>query len=131
MAWEEETRCAIKMWNKLEHSVETFSIRDLRERTGDLVREAEAGHLSLVAKHGRPLFVAVPMDEHLLKEGVAVALAVRLFAEKSISLGKAAKLAQLPVEAFIARLGAMGIPAVDYPPEELDAELTAFEASQT
>ena len=110
--------------------METFSIRDLRERTGELVREAEAGHLSVVAKHGRPLFVAVPMDEHLLKEGVAVALAIRLFAEKVVSLGKAAKLARLPIEDFITRLGAMGIPAIDYPPEELDEELAVLGASR-
>lgn len=108
--------------------MEVFSIRDLRERTGELVREAEAGHLSLVAKHGRPLFVALPMDEHLLREGVAVALAARLFAEKVVSLGKAAKLAGLPIEAFIERLGAMGIPAVDYPPEGIDAEVAALGA---
>ena len=109
--------------------MEMFSIRDLRERTGELVREAEAGRLSIVAKHGRPLFVTVPMDEHLLKEGVAVALAIRLFAEKAVSLGKAAKLAQLSLEDFIARLGALGIAAVDYPPDELDEELAAIEAS--
>lgn len=108
--------------------METFSIRDLRERSGDLVRQAEAGRLSIVAKHGRPLFVAVPMDEHLLKQGVAVALAVRLFAEKAVSLGKAAKLAGLSIEDFIAHLGAAGVPAVDYPPEELDDELAAIEA---
>ena len=106
--------------------METFSIRDLRERTGELVREAEAGHLSIVAKHGRPLFVAVPMDEVLLKEGVAVALAIRLFAERAVSLGKAAKLARISVEEFIARLGASGIPAVDYPPEEIEEELTTI-----
>jgi prevent-host-death family protein len=116
-----------QIWSR---SMETFSIRDLRERTGELVREAEAGHLSIVAKHGRPLFVTVPLDEHLLKEGVAVALAIRLFAEKVVSLGKAAKLAQLPIEAFIAQLGAAGVPAVDYPPEELDEELAAIEASR-
>ncbi|GGA81518.1 hypothetical protein GCM10011491_06010 [Brucella endophytica] len=106
--------------------METFSVRDLRERTGDLVRQAEAGHLSLIAKHGRPLFVAVPLDEHLLKEGVAVAMAVRLFADKAIGLGKAAKLADLSVEAFIAQLGAMGVPAIDYPAEELEEELAAL-----
>lgn len=108
--------------------METFSVRDLRERTGELVRQAESGHLSIVAKHGRPLFVAVPMDEHLLKEGVAVAMAVRLFADKVVSLGKAARLAGLPIEVFIERLGAMGIPAVDYPPEEIDEELAALQA---
>jgi len=109
--------------------MDTFSVRDLRERTGDLVRQAEAGRLSIVAKHGRLLFVAVPMDEHLLKEGVAVALVVRLFAEKVVSLGKASKLAGLPVEDFIKHLGAMGVPAVDYPPEELDDELAALDAN--
>ena len=103
-------------------------MRDLRERTGDLVRQAEAGHLSIVAKHGRLLFVAVPIDEYLLREGVAIAIAVRLFAEKVVSLGKAAKLADLPTEEFLKHLGAMGVPAVDYPPEELDAELAAFKA---
>jgi len=106
--------------------METFSIRDLRERTGELVRQAESGHLSIVAKHGRPLFVAVPMNQHLLTHGVAVAMAARLFAEKTVSLAKAAKLSGLSQEAFIERLGAMGIPAVDYPQEEIDAELAAF-----
>lgn len=109
--------------------METFSIRDLRERSGELVRQAEAGHLSIVAKHGRPLFVAVPLDEHLLREGVAVAIAISLFAEKAVSLGKAARLAGLPVETFIAHLGARGIPAVDYPAGEIGEELAAFEAN--
>jgi prevent-host-death family protein len=106
--------------------MDSFTIRDLRERTGDLVRNAEAGQLSVVAKHGHPLFVAVPLDAHLLEHGVGVALACRLFAEHVLSLGKAAKLADLSPEAFIAQLGAMGIPAIDYPPEDLDRELAAL-----
>jgi prevent-host-death family protein len=113
-----------------ELAVETFSIRDLRERTGELVRHAEEGRLSLVAKHGRPLFVAVPMDEHLLAYGVNVALAARLFAEEVVTLSKGAKLAGLSIEAFIERLGAMGIPAVDYPPEEVDKELAALQTKR-
>lgn len=95
--------------------MKTFSIRDLRERTGELVRQAEAGRLSLVAKQGRPLFVAVPFDEHLLEHGVEVAMACRLFADGTVSLEKAAKIAGLAVEDFVGRLGAFGIPAVDYP----------------
>ena len=103
--------------------METFTIRDLRERTGELVRNAEEGHLSLISKHGHPLFVAVPLDEHLLESGVTVALACRLFAEKALSFGKAARLAGLSPQSFIEQLGAMGIPAVDYDPAELDSEL--------
>jgi prevent-host-death family protein len=103
--------------------METFSIRDLRERTGELVRTAESGHLSIVAKHGHPLFVAVPLDEHVLSHGITVALSCRLFADKALSLGKAARMANIPVETFIERLGEMGIPAVDYSSDELDREL--------
>jgi len=108
--------------------MDTFSIRDLRERTGDLVRNAEAGHLSVVAKHGHPLFVAVPLDEHLLENGVAVALACRLFGEGVLSLGNAARLSGLSPESFIEQLGAMGIPTVDYPPEEREGELGVLAA---
>jgi prevent-host-death family protein len=43
--------------------METFTVRDLRERTGDLIRGAEAGQLAVVTKHGRPVFVAVPFDD--------------------------------------------------------------------
>ena len=108
--------------------METFTVRDLRERTGELVRNAEQGHLSVISKHGHPLFVAVPLDEHLLESGVTVALACRLFAEKALSLGKAARLAGLSPQSFIDRLGAMGIPAVDYEPAEIDSELALLRA---
>jgi predicted HTH domain antitoxin len=111
-----------------ESAMETFSVRDLRERTDDLVRQAEAGHISLVAKQGHPLFVTVPLDDHLLEHGVAVALACRLFAEKAISLNKAARLAGLPVEAFVQQLGTLGVPTVDYPREEIDGELEGANA---
>lgn len=103
--------------------METFSIRDLRERTGDLVRTAESGRLSIVAKHGHPVFVAVPLDEHVLTQGLSIALACRLFADKVLSLGKAARMANIPIESFIEHLGDMGIPSVDYSAEELDHEL--------
>ncbi len=106
--------------------METFSIRDLRERTGELVRNAERGQLAIVAKHGHPLFVALPLDEELLRSGVHVALAIKLFQQGVISLGKAAKLAGLDYESFVDKLSSLGIPAVDYAPEELDSEVAAI-----
>jgi prevent-host-death family protein len=105
--------------------MDAFSVRDLRERTGELIDCAESGKISVVTKHGRPVFVAVPMDDQLLRDGVHVALAVRLYAEEVLSLGKAARLAGLSVETFIEKLGALGIPSVRYSPEELDEELNA------
>lgn len=52
--------------------MEIFTIKDLRERTGELVRGAEQGQLSIVTKHGQLIFVALPMDEQLVREGVSV-----------------------------------------------------------
>lgn len=106
--------------------METFSIRDIREKTGDLVRTAEAGRLSVVAKHGQPVFVAVPFDEVLMSNGVNVDLAIKMFDEGALSLGKAARLARMSHEEFMELLGAMAIPVVRYPAAEIDSEVDAF-----
>lgn len=103
--------------------MDTFSIRDLRERTGDLVRGAKAGKLSIVTSHGRPVFVAVPLDEAMVREGLPVAMAIKLYEDEVVSLGKAARLAGVSIEEFIEKLGALGIPAVRYVPKELDDEI--------
>lgn len=76
-----------------EFPMEVFTTTDLHERAADLVRNAEDGQLSVVTENGEPLFIAVPFDELLLKEGSRVALAVRLFEQGCISLNQAAALA--------------------------------------
>jgi len=106
--------------------METFTIRDLRERTGELVRGAEDGKLSLVTKHGVGVFVAMPFDEELLRSGVRVALAVKLFDEEVVSLGKAAKLAGVTYVEFVNHLGALKIPVARCAKDELAQELAAF-----
>ena len=48
---------------------------------------------------------------------------MRLFEQRQITLVQAAELAAMTVEEFLILLGEAGIPAVDYPPEELDDEI--------
>ena len=74
--------------------MDTFSVRDLRERIGELTRDAESGRLSLVTKRGRPLFVAVPFSEELLKEGVGsnpVSPSISLVRARRIQMGQSAQ----------------------------------------
>lgn len=106
--------------------MEIFTIKDLRERTGELVRGAEQGHLSIVTKHGQLIFVALPMDEQLVREGVSVAMAIKLFQDGVLSLAKAARLSRMSLPQFTAKLAEQGIPAVEYPAEELAAELSVI-----
>jgi prevent-host-death family protein len=107
--------------------MQTFTIRDLRDRTGELVRDAEAGKLSVVTKHGQPVFVAVPFDELLIKNGIGVALAVKLFDEEKVTVAQAAKLAGMSLSEFIDLLGSMQMSVARYAPGELEQEVGAFE----
>lgn len=104
-------------------SLNVFSARDIRQRSGELLSNAEHGRLAIITKHGRPAILAVPFDERLLEIGVHRAMALRLFEQRQITLVQAARLAAVTPEEFVALLGAAGTPAVDYPPEELDDEV--------
>lgn len=106
--------------------METFTIRDLRERTGELVHGAEEGKLSLITKHGQPVFLAVPFSEELLNLGLRNTLAIQMFKEEILSLGKAAKLAGIPIETFMEQLGKLNIPSIHYSSSEVDQEMKDF-----
>ena len=106
-------------------TLHTFSVRDLRTRSGDLLRDAEFGQLALITKHGRPAILAVPFDRRLLDQGVHRALALTLFENRQLTLAQAAKVAELSLDGFLDLLGSLGLAAVDYPAEELADELAA------
>jgi prevent-host-death family protein len=106
--------------------VQTFTIRDLREQTDDIVREARAGRLSIVTKHGEPIFIAVPFDDPLLRGGLATTLATRLFNEEAISLGQAAQHAGMDVTDFIEVLSRLKIPVARPRRGEVEQELETF-----
>ena len=110
--------------------MQTFTIRELRERSGDLSREAEEGRLALVTRHGQPLFVSVPFTDELLAAGVHAALAVGLFKSGELTSARAAKLARMSLPRFLAHLSDQGIGVVDHDPAELAQELAAFDAAQ-
>ncbi len=93
--------------------MEAFAVRDLREHTGDLVRNAESGAYSVVSKHGKPLFVAVPFSDALLQAGVNVALADKLVLNGELSVAAGAKLAGLPYARYLQHLGALGYSMLD------------------
>lgn len=103
--------------------MDVFSVRDLRINSSTLLREAEAGQVSVITKRGRPSALAVPFDERLCRLGVNKDLALCLYESGAVSLAKAAKIAELPMDEFLDLLKTTGIVAVDYPPEELDDEM--------
>lgn len=103
--------------------MQTFSIRDLREKSGELSREAEAGHPALITRRGKPLMMALPFNQKLVENGIYPALAEQLYKEGCLTLGRAAKIANMTYAEFAEYLSALNIPVVDYPVEELEDEL--------
>ena len=65
----------------------SFSVRELRQRSGELLRNAEDGRLAVVTKRGRPTILAVPFDDRLLDVGVHRALALQLFRTTPLDVG--------------------------------------------
>jgi predicted HTH domain antitoxin len=110
--------------------LDIFTVQDLTERSDDLLRDAEQGRLSLITKDGRPAILAVPFDDRLLDLGIHRAMALHLFESGQATLSQSAKVAGLPIVDFLDLLGQAGIPAVDYPPDELERELEAARASK-
>jgi predicted HTH domain antitoxin len=108
--------------------MQTFSIRDLRDRSGELTREAEAGRLSLVTRHGQPLFVSVPFTGQILEHGVRPALASALFKQGDLSIGQAAKVAGMSYADFLEHVSMQGIPVINYDPDEIEQELKVLGA---
>ena len=106
--------------------MKAFAVRDLREHTGELVRNAESGQFSVVSKHGRPLFVALPFTDELLSAGVSVALADRLVQSGELSTSSGARLAGMPYARYLQHLGAMGYSLLD-DSASLDYELALLD----
>jgi len=104
-------------------TLDVFSVRDLRTRSGDLLKDAELGQMAVITKHGRPAILAVPFDRQLLDLGVHRALALKLYEGRHLTMAQASKVAGMSLDEFIDLLGTVGLPAVDYPPEELAEEL--------
>lgn len=102
-----------------------FSVRDLRLRSGELMKDAELGRLALITKHGRPAILALPFDRRLLDQGVHRSLAVSLFEGGHLTPAQAAKIAGVSLDDFIDLLGSLGLPVVDYPAEDITEELDA------
>lgn len=62
-------------------------------------------------------------DKDTLSQEALEALAVRLYAEHRLSVGKAAELAALPIIRFMDLLRSLNVPIVDYGEEEYAQDL--------
>jgi len=106
--------------------MKTIGVRALRENPGVLSQSAEAGEYVLVTNRSDPVSLAIPFDEDLLRSGVHVNVAAKLYEEGVLTLPKAARIAQLSVEDFLGKLAILGVVVVEQDADELEADLAAL-----
>ena len=103
--------------------IDVFSSRDLRIKSGLLIKDAEKGRISIITKHGKPVILTIPFNAQLIESGLLKNLAIHLFENNIITLSKAAKIASISIEDFLELLKEAGIDSVNYPADELDNEM--------
>ncbi|MCV6615598.1 MAG: UPF0175 family protein [Cellvibrionaceae bacterium] len=107
--------------------MKTIGVRALRENPGVLSQSAAAGEFVLLTSHSKPISLALPFDEELLKCGVHISLALKLYQEGTMTLSKAATLAKLPIEDFLEHIASLDIAVADQSASELAADLGALD----
>ena len=104
----------------------TYTLSELPQYRAEVLNDSQSGKLAVVTDEGRPVFLAVPFDDAMVKRGLNLDLAIKLYDDEVLSLGRAAELAGMNRIDFMNLLGEMGIPVVRYAPGELQEELKRF-----
>ena len=93
--------------------MKAVNVRQLKNNPSSALRMARK-HPVVVMNRDHPEALLVHLDdEKLLSEpGVRLALATALYKSESVSLGRAAKIAALPLAEFIQQLSYAGIPVI-------------------
>ena len=68
--------------------------------------------------------LTIDLPPEVTQDEAKLLLAAKLFETRKLSLGQAAQLSGYSKNTFIELISKMGIPVINYPPEELDRELS-------
>jgi len=93
--------------------MKSVSVRELKDNPSTALKMAQEDVVVVTSRH-RPEAVLVHLDDEKLLDqpGVRTALAVSLFKDDSLSLGHAARLADMALADFIRHVSRLGIPAI-------------------
>jgi predicted HTH domain antitoxin len=109
--------------------MKTFTVHDLQTRPADLIDHAKSGESSWITHQGKPVVMAVSCDLDLTDTRMATALAIGLFVQEAISLGRAAQLARMSRSQFADHLASLDIPVLRISASELARDLALFDRS--
>jgi prevent-host-death family protein len=109
--------------------MKAVSVRELKNNPSDALRMAQTD-VVVVTSRNRPEAVLVHLDDDkiLAEPGVRTALAVSLFKNDALPLGRAARLAGMALADFIQHVSRLGIPVVKGDERSLREDLDDLDA---
>jgi len=109
--------------------MEVVNVSGLKNNPSDALRRARKD-LVVVMNRDEPdaLLVHLDKDQALSMPGVRAALATALFRDGNLSLGRAARLAEMAIADFMSHLSRLGIPAIGGSGEETARDLDTLDA---
>ena len=111
------------------HIMKTVNVRQLKNNPSEALRMARKAPV-VVMNRDRPEAMLFHLDdEGLLGEpGVRLAIATDLYRSEVVSPGRAAKIAGMPLEAFMVEMGRAGIPVIRGGAKTLREDLKSLKA---
>ncbi len=104
-----------------------FKVNELKNNPSAALRKAKTAPV-IIMKRDRPEAVIFHLDDDSLlsQPGMRLALATALFKDGHLALGRAARVAEIPLAEFIRHLSREGIPVISGKAREVKADLEAL-----
>lgn len=101
-----------------------FKVHELKNNPSEALRKAKTGPV-IIMKGDQPEAVLFHLDDDSLlsQPGMRLALATALFKEGRLALGRAARVAEIPLAEFIRHLSREAIPAISGKASEVKHDL--------
>ena len=93
--------------------MQSIAIRELRNNPSNLTHSLEQNEYVFITKHGKPIGVAVPLNNENLSFGLTRATALQAWRNGDISLGKMAELLDMNKQELRSILAKMNLPVID------------------
>jgi predicted HTH domain antitoxin len=109
--------------------MDVVNVSSLKNNPSEALRKARK-NMVVVMNRDTPDAVLMHLDqeETLSLPGVRAALATALFRDGALSLGRAARLGEMSVAAFMRHLSRLGIPAIGGSAEETHKDMDTLDA---
>ena len=93
--------------------MQSVAIRDLKNNPSSLTKYLDSGESVFVTKHGKPIGITLPINDDVFSIGLKKTVAVELYKNNLISLGKMAKMLEISKQDAMSLLNTLDIEWID------------------